>query len=149
MEGWLLGTDISCSLCSSCFPPLLFRNAFLQNGTMQWGVLPHASCCNLHLDFSLLNQHVPPIFLEAFGAQLQRPLNSSLHQDSEQLRPLHFQFFSLFTVSWPSEWAGRGDARGKGQEAALISGCDYSAGQGEQAGEGQGCSAQVHLGRVM
>lgn len=64
MEGWLPGTDISCSFSSSYFPPLLFRNAFLQNGTVQWGVLPHASCCNLHLDFSLLNQYIPAIILE-------------------------------------------------------------------------------------
>lgn len=64
VEGWLLGTDISCSLWSSYFPPLLFRNAFLQNGTVQWGVLPRASCCNLHLDFSLLNQHILPIVWE-------------------------------------------------------------------------------------
>lgn len=111
MEGWLLGRDISPSLSSSYFPPLLFRNVFLQNGTRQWGVLPHASCYKIHLDFHLLNQYIPPMVLEP-------PSLQTTTAETHQFQPAPGLWTAEATPvpALPCvQWAGRWDAEGRGQ----------------------------------
>lgn len=88
---------------------LYSRTVFLQDGTMQWGVVPCASCCNLHLDFSLLNQFLPPNLWTTTAETHQ-------FQDSEQLRPLHFQF----SLCWMGRQVG---CRGKGFDLWLWLTC--------------------------
>lgn len=154
------------------FLTITLQQYFPAEWHMQWSVLPHASCCHLHLDFfffaiSINSSHGlgasqplehncrdPPIpacprtlntdktdheKIKWKGKHTERYLQINQEQS---WRPLHFHFSSIYSA--PTFWMGRQvGCRGKGQEAALICGCDHSAGQGRQ---GQGCFVRSTLG---
>lgn len=140
VEGWLLGTDISPSLSSSYSPPLPFRNVFLQNGTVQWGVLPHASCCKIHLDFSLLNQCIPPMALEPPCLQTTETHQFQPAPGPWTLRPLRFQFFPHV------EWAGRWDAEGRGRRQLCFVAVTTVQGKGSKLGKDRAAQSRSTLG---